>query len=137
MFQRNEVVAVPLSLSLYRELLDRFPDKPHTVIENVVADFLERTADDVPRAMGKRGTGVMWEALFLPEKTRLRTKHLGEYKYAEVKGNSVQFGGEQHLSVAQATNRMRGGTQNNAWRVVEVLLPGNDSWVRAEQLRRR
>jgi hypothetical protein len=131
----NDVVAVPISLSTYREVLSRFPDTPHTLIEDAVLDYLNRTAEDWHRPRRDRGGGVMWESLFLPEKTRLRTMHHREYKQAEVKGDSLVYEGKTFPSVSQVTNHMRGGTQNNAWRVIEVLLPNHEKWAPAESLR--
>jgi len=77
----------------------------------------------------------MWESVFLPDKTRLRTKHHGQYKYTDVKGDTLRFEDKVFNSVAQVTNHMRGGTQNNAWRVIEILLPNHEKWVAAEDLR--
>ena len=61
--------------------------------------------------------------------------HHQQYKYAEVKGNSVIDNGETFPSVSRATNHMRDGTQNNAWRMLEVLFPNKEKWVSAESLR--
>lgn len=101
----------------------------------MISDFLERTAGDVPKIKRSRGGGVNWELLFLPDKTRLRTKHHGEYKYADVKGDQLIYGGKVFPSVSQLANHMRGNTQNNAWRVLEVLLPDSGKWIPAELLR--
>ena len=131
----NDIVAVPISLALYREIIERYPERPHTLIENVVSDFLERTAGDAPKIKRSRGGGVSWESLFLPDKTRLRTKHHGEYKYVDVKGDQLTYAGKAFPSVSQVTNHVRGNTQNNAWRVLEVLLPNSEKWIPAESLR--
>jgi hypothetical protein len=133
----DEVVFVPFPIRLYRELLDRHSTRANAVIENVVEDFLDRTAESTPRTAKNRGAGMFWEALFLPEKTRLRTKHLSQYKYADVKGDKVLYDGKSFSSVAQATNKMRGNTQNNAWKVLEVLLPNDSQWVHASRLRKK
>lgn len=133
----DELVFVPFPIRLYRELLDRHSTRANAVIENVVEDFLDRTVESAPRAEKNRGAGMFWEALFLPEKTRLRTKHLGQYKYAEVKGDKVFYDGKLFSSVAQVTNKMRGDTKNNAWKVLEVLLPSDLQWSHASRLRKR
>lgn len=133
----DDVVFVPFPIRLYRELLDRHSTRAHAVIENVVEDFLDRTTELTPKAAKNRGAGMFWEALFLPEKTRLRTKHLGQYKYADVKGDKVLYDGKSFSSVAQTTNKMRGNTQNNAWKVVEILLPNDSQWVHAFRLRKK
>lgn len=133
----NDVVFVPFPVDLYRELLNRHSTRANAVIEHVVEDFLERTADSISKATKNRGAGIFWEALFLPDKTRLRTKHRGQYKYAEIKGDNVIYDGLQFPSVAQATNKMRANTQNNAWKVLEVLLPDASQWTHASRLRKK
>ena len=137
MLQQNEIVNIPIGLAVYRDLITRYPDRPHSVIENVISDFLERTSEDLPHLQKVNGRGVMWELLFLPEKTQLRTKHINKYKYAEITNDAIVYGSHSFPSVSKAINYMRGETQNNAWRVTEVLLPNSDLWARAEKLRHR
>ncbi|MBI3779139.1 MAG: hypothetical protein HY274_09565 [Gammaproteobacteria bacterium] len=62
----DELVFVPFPVRLYRELLDRHSNRANAVIENVVEDFLDRTAELIPRTAKNRGAGMFWEALFLP-----------------------------------------------------------------------
>ncbi len=132
----QDFVAVPLSVDLYRRLLER-PFQPHVLIENVIQDYLDRTAQDIPSPKRNRGRGMHWEATFLPEKTRIRTKHHGIYKYAEVKGDFIAYEGETFSSISGAINRMRGDTQNNAWKVTQVMRPTDTEWVGAVRIRRR
>jgi len=133
----DEVVFVPFPIALYRRLLDRHSTRVNTVIENVVEDFLDRTTESAPKTSRNRGAGIFWEALFLPEKTRFRTKYYGQYKYADIKDDKVFYDGKSFSSVARVTNKMRGNTQNNAWKVLEVLLPNESQWVHASRLRRK
>jgi len=133
----DEVVFVPVSVRLYRELLNRHSTRANAVIEDVVEDFLDRTTDTKGRAPRNRGAGIMWESIFLPEGTRLRTKYYQQYKYAEVRGDKVIFEGKTFSSVARSTNKMRGNTQNNAWKVLQVLLPDSNQWVHATALRKK
>lgn len=135
-------VSVPISLNLYSKILARYPDRPHAVIEDVLASFLERTEptresgrETRNRKRGDAGRGITWEKLFLPDKARLRTKHHGAYKYLDVRGDELVHEGTVYSSVSRATNVMRGNTQNNAWRVLEILMPGAEKWVSAEALR--
>ncbi len=132
----QQFVSVPVSLDLYRELLSRHP-YPNGVIEDVLQDFLDRTADAIPASKKGRGNGLHWEASFLPEKTRLRAKHYGEYKYADVKGDHVVYEGKAYSSVAAAINAMRGNTSNNAWKVTQVMRPTDTEWVGALRIRRQ
>jgi len=132
----EEVVFVPFPIRLYRELLDRHSIGINSVIENVVEDFLERTADSSQNKVRNRGAGIFWDTLFLPDSTRLRTKHRGQYKYADVKGDSIKYDDWSFSSVAQAANKMRADTSNNAWKVLEILFPSSTKWVQASRIRR-
>lgn len=132
----DEVVFVPFPIRLYRDLLDRHGTRVNSVIENVVEDYIDRTADSAPKEVRNRGAGVIWETLFLPEKTRLRTKHRDQYKYAEVKGDNIIYSEKSFSSVSKAVNSMRANTSNNAWNVLEVLLPNSTEWVQASRIRR-
>lgn len=131
----QDYVAVPVPLALYHQLLAKEGEAANAVIEDQIQGYLERTADDVvaPRLT----EGVSWDNVFLPAGTRLRTKYYGEYKYAEVVGDQIVFNDERYSSVSRATNQMRGATQNNAWKVLEVLRPTDPQWFAAEFLRRR
>lgn len=133
----NDFVGVPVSIELYQSLLARHGNATNAVVEYIVSDFLDRTADDF--VVGQHGTteGITWDPLFLPSGSRLRTKYKGEYVYAEVQGDRVIANGQSFTSVAQATNSMRGGTSNNAWQVLEVCRPGDPRWFPAERLRMR
>ncbi|WP_286222195.1 hypothetical protein [Marinobacter apostichopi] len=130
-----DFVAVPIQLELYQELMRRHGTAANAVIEEQVEAFLKRTQDDPIRP--RVTEGLTWNNLFLCEKTRIRTKYYSEYRYAEILGDCVVYGGESFPSVSRAVNKMRGGTQNNAWKVVEILRPSDSKWIAAEQLRRK
>jgi hypothetical protein len=133
----NELVFVPLRVATYQQLLERHGTTANAVIEDQVEAFLERTADDTPKSPRGRGAGVTWETLFLPIKSQIRTRYLGQYRYAEIGTDTVSYNSESFPSVAQAINRMRGDTSNNAWKVTELLRPGDSQWRPASDLRRR
>lgn len=130
-----DFVAVPIPLELYQELIRRHGTAANAVIEDQVEAFLERTQNDP--IMPRTTEGLTWDNLFLCEKTRIRTKYYNEYRYAEIVGDHVVYDGESFPSVSRAVNTMRGGTQNNAWKVVEILRPSDSKWISAEHLRRR
>lgn len=129
----NDYVHIPISLELYRELLARYPTNPHTVIENVVYDFLERTVDDVVQDRPKEG--FMWERLLLPSGTKIRTKYFGEQLEGVVDDKRLIWNDEEYDSVAKLINTMRGGTSNNAWKVTEIRRPNDHNWIPAMKLR--
>lgn len=128
-------VAIPVSNTLYAELSRRFPGGVSSIIEHIARDFLDRTADDFPNEPPKK-LGVYWEALFLPEGTKIRTKHYGEIKTAEVDGTDIVWDGETYASMSQLARSMRGDTSNNAWKVLEVKRPQDAKWQTADFLRR-
>jgi hypothetical protein len=133
----QQFVAVPISLDVFREFISRHP-YPHSVIEDVLSDFLDRTADDRSPAVKKKVVnGLLWGAAFLPEKTRIRTKWHGEYVYAEVKSDSILYDGERFSSVGAAINKMRGDTSNNAWKVTQVQRPTDVEWLWAGRIRKQ
>lgn len=129
----NDYVYIPISLEIYRELLTRYPANPHTVVENVVYDFLERTVDGVIQERPK--SGFMWERLMLPSRTRIRTKYFGEIFEAVVDDRRLIWNEDEFESIAKLINTMRGGTSNNAWRVAEIKRPGDHNWIPAMKLR--
>jgi len=132
----DDFVAVPLSTDLYQEVAVRYPTGVSSLIENVVRDFLDRTADDFAHRRANRGNGVRWDNVFLPDKTRLRTKHYAEYKYAEVKGDKILHDGKEVPTISQLASRLRGNTSVNAWLHIEVMRPGDREWQKADILRR-
>jgi len=132
----NDFVAVPLPIELYHELTARYPNRVATVLENVARDFLDRTVEDVPRRRKDPRNGVHWDAVFLPAGTRLRTKHYGEYKYAEIKGDEIIYDGKIVSSISRLARKMRSNTSVNAWLFIELMRPGDAEWVKADLLRR-
>ena len=129
----DSFISVPLPTALVGELLKRSPHGISRLIENVLTDFLERTEIDF--SPPPPVVGVRWESLFLPNGTLLRTKYFGEFKYAEIKNESIQWKGNAYPSFAQLVNSMRGNTQNNAWRELELKRPSDQFWVSAQSLR--
>jgi hypothetical protein len=79
--------------------------------------------------------GYQWKCLFLPEGCALRMSYLGQDFFAQVQGNAVVHRG-QRMSPRQFTQAVAGDGRN-AWRDLWVRLPGEKSWTRAMQLRRR
>jgi hypothetical protein len=79
--------------------------------------------------------GYQWKCLFLPEGSALRMCYLGQDFFAEVQGNALVHQG-QRMSPRQFTQAVAGDGRN-AWRDLWLRLPGEKSWTRAMQLRRR
>lgn len=131
----DDLAAVPVSSELYGELVRRFPRGVSSVVEDVVWDFLNRTEEDFRARQGAPRNGIHWDKTFLPSGTKLRTRYLGEFKYAEVSEDKIQFGGDAVPSVSQLARRMRGNTSVNAWLCMEVMRPTDSEWQKANSLR--
>jgi len=132
----NEFVAVAIPAVLYQAIAQRFPDRVSTVIENVTWDFLERTKDDFTAAEKSRGKGIFWESLFLPSGTEFRVPHFGQYKYAKLEGEALNYNGKVYPSISKMANAMRGNTNVNAWKLVAIKRPTDATWILALRLRR-
>jgi len=125
----NSFVCIPLRTKLYVEIINRYPDTAGSLIEDVLIDFLDRTDSDI------HPEGFIWNQLFLPNGTQLRTKYLGEYKVAEIVGDKIIWHNKNYPSVSNLANEMRNNTSNNAWKVMEIKLPNNREWQLADRLR--
>ena len=132
----NDFVAVPIPADLYQDVADRYAARVSSLIEDVIRDFLERTDSDTGYSRKSRMNGVRWNNVFLPEKTRLRTKYQNEYKYAEIKGDKIIFDSKEISSISRLARRMRGNTSVNAWLHIEVMRPGDREWHLANVLRK-
>jgi hypothetical protein len=128
----NNFVYVPISLDLYKEVLERYPDTPHTLIHNVIEDFLERTDVEYDEIERK---GIYWDKLFLPDGTKFRTKRFNKVFEGEIKDDKIIWDGKNFNSVSQAINAMRGNTMNNAWIFTEIKRPNEINWTLADSLR--
>ncbi|MEK6686500.1 MAG: hypothetical protein AABY99_08955 [Pseudomonadota bacterium] len=131
----DSFVSIPVSNELYAEFSRRFPGGVSSALEQIVQDFLDRTAADFV-THEPRTQGVYWDALFLPEGSRIRTKHYGEIKVAEVVADKIIWKEESYPSMSQLARAMRGGTSNNAWKVLEIKRPSDPKWQLAVLLRR-
>jgi hypothetical protein len=130
----NDFVYVPMPLDLYKEVLERSPNAPHALIQNVVEDFLERTDVEYDNIERK---GIFWDKLFLPDGTKIRTKRFNKTFEGEIKTDSIIWDGKKYNSVSQLINAMRGNTMNNAWLFAELKRPQDVTWVLADELRKR
>jgi hypothetical protein len=77
--------------------------------------------------------GYSWKDVFLPEGTQLRMRYKGKVYTAAVSGDDIAYDGRQ-VSPSEFANSVA-GTARNAWRDIEVLLPGSQAWVLADKLR--
>ncbi len=131
----NTFVSVPLPTYLVSTLLKAHPHGISGLIEDVMNNFLDNNKEDL-ELDGPTTGGMHWEALFLPEKTLIRTKYFGEFKMATVKDESIVWDGHVYTSCAQLSNAMRGNKSTNAWRELQIKRPADAKWLHAQSLRR-
>ena len=131
----DSFIAVPLSSELCAQLFQRYPAGFASVLDHVIQDFLDRTAEDFA-AKHETRQGVQWDALLLPHGTQIRTKYFGKYPTAEIVDGEIMWDGESYPSMSQLARSMRGDTSNNAWVVLEIKRPTDADWKRADRLRK-
>lgn len=132
----DDYVAVLIPTDLYQAIARRYPDRVSTLIENVTWDFLDRTADDFEAKERANRKGIFWESLFLAAGTEFRVRHHGQYKYARLEGELPTYNGKTYPSISKMANAMRGNTNVNAWKHVEIKRPTDAAWTLALRLRR-
>lgn len=134
------VTYVPLENELLVELIDRYSINYARIIEHAVGDFLTRTEEEfeigLKEVHSANENGYMWERLYLPEGTRLMTRYYYKDKTAELQSGKFIYDGRYFSSPSKVCNAMRGGTHNNAWRMLWVKRPIDISFRRAETLRK-
>ncbi len=153
MTQQQELVYVPLPAELYSEFILRKGGHVSvaTFVANVVSDFLEKTRGDpdlwsdehalkvaeedaAATAHGDATKGYQWQALFLPNGTRVRMLFKGENHYALIEHEKLVYEGES-LSPSEFTTKVA-GSNRNAWRDLWLRFPRSQDWVQADLLRK-
>ena len=123
-------------------------------IEHAIETFLERTkddsmlwnneyleeypdkhADDVFSYFGDPGRGYVWQAVHLPNGTRLRITYKGRQHYAEIRHKNL-MDGDASLTPSEWARKVANNTNRNAWRDIWVKRPEDRDWQVADQLRR-
>lgn len=158
MTEYRDFVYVPLDVEHYAELVRR-SGKAHvfTYIDHAVESFLERTegepniwsaeyietlagADDEEPAFrekyGDPGQGYQWHPIFLPNGTNVRMTYDRQQQYAEICHGKLMYG-EEALSPSQFASRVANNTSRNAWRDLDIKLPGKGYWMSAEIMRQQ
>lgn len=121
-------------------------------IENVVRDYLERTADDewseayeiyrnnktdqldFVLKFGDPSGGVHWPPLFLPNGTSIRMVYKKQTFQAVVKNNAIDYNGSI-FSPSELARHIASGTSRNAWRDLMIKRPNDTEWHLADELR--
>lgn len=124
-------------------------------IENVVRDYLDRTADDGDWAeayyswrkeaagsesfqteFGDPKGGYRWGTLFMPNGTLLRMEYKRQTYRATVKFDYIEYECQRYTP-SELASKIAAGTSRNAWRDLFVKRPGDTDWCLADELRRR
>jgi hypothetical protein len=151
----NQSIAIPVAGSIVAEIILRSGGRadPVTVIENVVADFLERTrgdadiwseehanavaeekGDDSLQKYGPATKGYHWQNVYLPNGTELKIHYKDRDHFAEIRHQQLYYEGIPS-SPSQFASRVANNTSRNAWRDIWIKRPGDKDWVFADQLR--
>jgi hypothetical protein len=149
-------VCVPISADLYNEFILRTGKSEDVArwIEDIVADYLERTRSDHPswsdahyeriaeedadKAMlewGPPHKGYHWQNVFLANGTRLRMTYGGKPHFAEIRHQKLVYEGQEH-SPSEFARRVANNTNRNAWRDIWIKRPSDRDWTFADSLRR-
>lgn len=151
-------LSVPLDSELVGELYLRAGQPNADIgswIENVLRDYLDRTADDGDWAesyyswrekaadsqsfqteYGDPKGGYRWGPLFMPNGTLIRMEYKRQTHQATVKFDRIDYEGENY-SPSELARRIASGTSRNAWRDLLVKRPGDTEWLLADDMRRR
>jgi hypothetical protein len=141
---QTSFVAIPLPLHQFTQLVrfldaKKSPRDPISVIAEAV-DYWMENADWKPADLlgipdQPSGPGYWWKNLFLPEGTKLRMSYKGKMFDAQVVDNEIPYNG-RCVSPSEFTFEVT-NTSRNAWRDIEVLLPGKSQWESADRLRQQ
>lgn len=152
-------ICIPLRAEVYNEFILRMGESVDNVpewIENVVLDYLDRTADDGPwgdeyferrgldadpilerrKEFGPPEQGYQWQNLLLKNGTAIRMQYRGQYHYATIKHGQLWFQGDS-LSPSEFARTVANHTSRNAWRDLELKAPGSNEYILADVVRRK
>ena len=150
----TDYVHVPLDVELYADLVRRSGKADvSSYIEHSVRSFLDRTEGDghtwsaeyvdgigeqdkaLREKYGDPRRGLQWDALLLPNGTRVQMTYGGRHYHAEIRHGALYYGDERMRSPSRFARRVANNTARNAWRDLYVKIPGDESWRLADGLR--
>lgn len=150
-------VSVPIDVSIYNEFVIR-RGTPHVDvaawIENIVQDYLDRTADDgtwseqyyewrsstkdlaaFAEQYGDPAKGYHWATLFLPNGTKISMNYKGRQHNAEVRHEQIHYDGKT-FSPSDLARAIANNTSRNAWRDLMIKRPSDQEPQLADTMRR-
>ncbi len=126
---------VPLKNDLLLRLIERYKENYPVAIDDVIEEFLERTAEDHEAVIGAREGGYIWDQMELPEGTQLRTRFLDQWHTATLRKGRFYFRNKAYKSPAKVCNAMRGNKTTNAWMMLQIKRPQDIEFRKAEKFR--
>jgi len=126
---------VPLKNDLLMKLIDRYKENYPVAIDDVIEEFLLRTADEHDDRVGFRDGGYAWDQVELPAGTQLRTRYFDEWQIATLKDGKFYFRNKPYKSPAKVCNAMRGNKSTNAWMMLQIKRPQDIEFKKAEKFR--
>ncbi|MDH3761639.1 MAG: hypothetical protein OEU50_11710 [Gammaproteobacteria bacterium] len=126
---------VPLKNDLLMRLIERYKENYPVAIDDVIEDFLERTAGEHEAQAGFREGGYAWDQVELPAGTQLRTRYFNQWQVATLKNGKFYFGNKAYQSPAKVCNAMRGNKTTNAWMMLQIKRPQDIEFRNAEKFR--
>ncbi|MEO7577680.1 MAG: hypothetical protein ABIT83_08695, partial [Massilia sp.] len=135
----NKHMAVKLNHATYRAVLNMLSANGDArsvadVADEAARDWLADMARTSPAAAVEAARGYQWKSLFLPDGTLLRAQYHGEFYYAQVRGDHIEYHGRQYSPRQFVMHLM--GSVRNAWRELWILSPGDALWHLADTRRR-
>lgn len=131
----KDTTYVPLKNDLLLKLIDRYKENYPVAIDDVIEDFLERTATDHTERSGFRDGGYIWDQIELPPGTELRTRYFSEWQIAALRDGKFYYNDVAYDSPAKVCNAMRGNKSTNAWMMLEIKRPQDIGFRKAEKFR--
>ena len=126
---------VPLKNDLLMKLIERYKEDYPVAIDDVIEDFLERTAGEHEANAGFREGGYAWDQVELPAGTQLRTRYFDQWQVATLKNGKFYFDKKASPSPAKVCNAMRGNKTTNAWMMLQIKRPQDIEFRNAEKFR--
>lgn len=153
----DSFICVPIDAAIYNELVIRrgTPDSLSGMIEDIIQDFLDRTADEgywseqyyqwrastkdldsFAEEYGDPTKGYHWDPLFLPNGTKINMAYKGRQYDAEVRHQQIHYDGRT-FTASELARAIAANTSRNAWRDLMIKRPSDQDWQLADVLRRR
>ena len=131
----KDTTYVPLKNDLLMKLIERYKENYPLAIDDVIEDFLERTAEEPDVATETRRSGYIWDQVELPAGTQLRTRYFDEWQVATLKNGKFYYKNKPYKSPAKVCNAMRSDKISNAWMMLQIKRPQDVTFRKAEKFR--